>query len=87
VIPPWLAPVKEGAASITADQLTRFVPPPGGEARRGAVLMLWSEGDQGPELLLTERAHDMRSHPGQVSFPGGSVDPGETAVVAALREA
>jgi 8-oxo-dGTP pyrophosphatase MutT (NUDIX family) len=29
----------------------------------------------------------MRSHPGQVSFPGGSIDPGETAVQAALREA
>ncbi len=41
----------------------------------------------GGELLLTERAHDMRSHPGQVSFPGGSVDPGETPVEAALREA
>ena len=30
------------------------------------------------DLLLTERAHDMRSHPGQVSFPGGAIDPGET---------
>lgn len=39
------------------------------------------------ELLLTERNHHMRSHPGQVSFPGGSFDPGETAVEAALREA
>ena len=39
------------------------------------------------DLLLTERAHDMRSHPGQVSFPGGSIDPGETAREAALREA
>ncbi|MEZ5096320.1 MAG: NUDIX domain-containing protein [Nocardioides sp.] len=38
-------------------------------------------------LLLTERAHHMRSHPGQVSFPGGSLDPGETPRAAALREA
>ena len=29
----------------------------------------------------------MRSHPGQVSFPGGSLDEGETPVEAALREA
>jgi 8-oxo-dGTP pyrophosphatase MutT (NUDIX family) len=39
------------------------------------------------DLLLTERAHDMRSHPAQVSFPGGSIDPGETPRRAALREA
>jgi len=42
----------------------------------------------GPDLLLTERAHDMRSHPGQVSFPGGSTDPGDPSPAAtALREA
>jgi len=49
--------------------------------------MLFGEGPRGGEVLLTERAHDMRSHPGQVSFPGGSIDPGETVVEAALREA
>jgi len=87
VIPDWLEPVRAGAEAISADDLTRFTPPPGGDARRGAVLMLFGEGPQGPELLLTERAHDMRSHPGQVSFPGGSVDPGESDVDAALREA
>ena len=64
------------------------MPPEDEETRRGAVLMLFGEGADGEaDLLLTERAHHMRSHPGQVSFPGGSVDPGETAVEAALREA
>lgn len=86
-IPDWLLPVRAGADAITAEHLTRFAVPDGHEARLGAVLMLFGEGPEGPELLLTERAHDMRSHPGQVSFPGGSVDPGETAVEAALREA
>jgi 8-oxo-dGTP pyrophosphatase MutT (NUDIX family) len=86
-LPDWLRPVEQAAREIEASDLTRFVPPPGGDARRGAVLMLFGEGPQGGELLLTERAHDMRSHPGQVSFPGGSIDPGETAVQAALREA
>jgi 8-oxo-dGTP pyrophosphatase MutT (NUDIX family) len=40
------------------------------------------------DVLLIERAHDMRSHAGQVAFPGGAVDPDdEHLVAAALREA
>lgn len=87
--PAWLQPVVEATQNITVHELTRFMPPEGSDARRGAVLMLFADtdGDGDGEVLLTERAHDMRSHPGQVSFPGGSMDPGETAVEAALREA
>ena len=84
MIPDWLQPVVRAAEHMTADDLTRFVAPEDADARRGAVLMLF--GSQ-RDLLLTERAHDMRSHPGQVSFPGGSIDPGETPREAALREA
>lgn len=87
-LPEWLEPIREGAGSIKASDISLYVPPEGSDARRGAVLMLFGEGPQGPDLLLTERAHDMRSHPGQVSFPGGSIDdtdPSPTA--AALREA
>jgi 8-oxo-dGTP pyrophosphatase MutT (NUDIX family) len=86
-LPDWLKPVEVGARTITVHELTRFMPPEDSDPRRGAVLMLFGEGPAGPDLLLTERAHHMRSHPGQVSFPGGSIDPGETAREAALREA
>ncbi len=102
-LPGWLAPVVEAASSITVHELTRFMPPKDADPRRGAVLMVFADRgstglDQpdGPEpddlahrgeLLLTERAHHMRSHPGQVSFPGGSLDEGETPREAALREA
>ena len=87
-LPEWLEPVRRGAETITVDELTRFVPPDGAEPREGAVLMLFGEGDRGPDLLLTERAHDMRSHPGQVSFPGGSTDPEDASPAAtALRVA
>lgn len=89
-LPDWLRPVADAADAIEGRQLSQFLPPEGSDPRRGAVLMLFGDdpGDAiGGDLLLTERAHDMRSHPGQVSFPGGSIDPGETAVEAALREA
>jgi len=87
-LPPWLVPIRDGARAITGEQLSRFLPPPGGDARPGAVLMLFGEGPEGPDLLLTERAHDLRSHPGQLSFPGGSLDPTDDGpVAAALREA
>jgi 8-oxo-dGTP pyrophosphatase MutT (NUDIX family) len=87
-LPEWLEPVRRAAAEITADELTRFVPPDDADTREGAVLMLFGEGPLGPDLLLTERAHDMRSHPGQVSFPGGSIDEADPSPRhTALREA
>lgn len=64
-------------------QLPGMRRPRGG--RRAAVLIL--VGEQRLDLTFTERPAHMRSHPGQISFPGGSLDDGETAVQAALREA
>jgi len=40
-----------------------------------------------PGVLLTRRTDTLRHHAGQIAFPGGRLDPGEDAVVAALREA
>lgn len=61
--------------------------PPGG-ARLAAALALFADGADGEgELLLTRRRDDLRHHPGQISLPGGRVDPGESVEQAALREA
>ena len=40
-----------------------------------------------PGVILTVRREDLRTHAGQVAFPGGRLDPGESAVQAAVREA
>jgi 8-oxo-dGTP pyrophosphatase MutT (NUDIX family) len=86
-LPEWLEPVREAVRTMSADDLSAFVPPDDPPPREGAVLVLFGDGPEGPDLLLTERAHTMRSQPGQVSFPGGASDDGEDAVATALREA
>ncbi|MEU1624243.1 CoA pyrophosphatase [Streptomyces sp. NPDC020096] len=91
-LPEWLAPVAKVAPGVRPEQLSRFLPPASG-GRPSAVLILFGEGERGPELLLMERARQLRSHAGQPSFPGGAVDPvdgdpeGEGPLRAALREA
>jgi 8-oxo-dGTP pyrophosphatase MutT (NUDIX family) len=57
------------------------------DARASAVLIALWESAGGTEVLLTKRSWELRNHRGEVSFPGGRLDPGETAIEAALREA
>jgi 8-oxo-dGTP pyrophosphatase MutT (NUDIX family) len=61
------------------DSLTPF--------RLAAVLLPIVDRPGGLSVLLTLRAADLRAHSGQVAFPGGKIDPGETPCEAALREA
>ena len=60
---------------------------PEGGLRRAAVLVPLFEHAGEPHVLLTRRRADLRRHAGQVSFPGGRLDPGEGTLDAALREA
>ncbi|WP_420628612.1 NUDIX hydrolase [Candidatus Leptofilum sp.] len=57
-----------------------------GQPRVGGVLLLLYPHQQRTYLVLTRRRDDLNAHAGQISFPGGRQEPGETAVQAALRE-
>jgi len=52
-----------------------------------AVLVPLVEHDTGMTVLLTRRSDKLRNHTGQVAFPGGRCEPGETPWETAIREA
>jgi 8-oxo-dGTP pyrophosphatase MutT (NUDIX family) len=60
----------------------------GAPLREAAVLIPVVNRREGAGLLLTKRAEKLRKHSGQISFPGGAIDPGDgSPEAAALREA
>jgi 8-oxo-dGTP pyrophosphatase MutT (NUDIX family) len=88
--PPWLRPLVEAVRTVRAEQLSRFAPPDDGSGRHSAVLMLFAspDGVAAADVLLLQRAATLRSHAGQVAFPGGATDPVDASSAAtALREA
>ena len=56
-------------------------------SRPSAVLIPLLVTNDGPSVLLTRRADHLRSHKGEISFPGGRMEPDETPHQTALREA
>jgi 8-oxo-dGTP pyrophosphatase MutT (NUDIX family) len=86
VRPAWVAPLAEALREQGRPVVDALRPARGG--RQSAVLALFGEGAAGPEVLLVERALTLRSHPGQIAFPGGAVDPEDADLTdTALREA
>jgi len=62
--------------------------PPGRKLRAAAVLIAVCETPRGPQVILTKRSSRLKHHPGQIAFPGGKIDAGDSGpVAAALREA
>jgi 8-oxo-dGTP pyrophosphatase MutT (NUDIX family) len=61
--------------------------PPELPPAEAAVLIGLIEREAGLSVLLTLRSAELRNHSGQVAFPGGRADPGETPWQAAVREA
>lgn len=72
--------------SLSVESLPDVLVPEGGLQQAAVLVPLFQRGDD-LRVLLTLRRSDLRNHPGQVSFPGGHVEPGEETLAAALREA
>ena len=84
--PDWLATLRQVSPADLPPWFADHPAPPR-PRRSSAFLVLFGPGDDGePRIVLTERSHDLRSHAAQVVFPGGHVEPGESADEAALRE-
>ncbi|WP_099824973.1 CoA pyrophosphatase [Oceaniglobus indicus] len=79
---------RSGAASSDFDLDHGVAMTPGRPLREAGVLVGVLETDAGPDLVLTKRSSALKHHPGQISFPGGKVEPTDQgAMGAALREA
>jgi 8-oxo-dGTP pyrophosphatase MutT (NUDIX family) len=86
----WLAERLGRPAPADALNLTDGFRLPGreGAPKPAAVLVPLVNRDEGLTVLFTERSLDLPDHPGQISFPGGRIEPEDRdAGVAALREA
>jgi 8-oxo-dGTP pyrophosphatase MutT (NUDIX family) len=72
----------------TGEQLARRIPPSNGDSRRAAVLIPVLLDPEGAELVYTVRKGHLNDHAGQISFPGGSLEPDDGSLLdCALREA
>lgn len=103
-LPPTADAARAALAAVAGPGAAPLVPamPSTTDPRAAAVLMLFGVLDGIPsarpavadavhrdlDVLLLARASTLRSHPGEIAFPGGRIDPGDTdAPAAALREA
>jgi len=98
--PAWSALTDDDVADLNqlVERLEAYIPSeivrgpavnrPALPGKKSAVLVALYPGDRGATVLLTKRALHMRSHAGEIAFPGGSVDPGDKSLWhTAVREA
>ncbi|WP_322752414.1 CoA pyrophosphatase [Frankia sp. Cas3] len=93
--PPWADLPPQTRQGIRIDTVRRafrhrYTPPPAPQRpgiRDAAVLLVLFEEADEARVVLTERSGTVSTHRGEIAFPGGVCDAGETSGQAALREA
>ncbi len=68
------------------DAITRLLPPPPDAKRSAVIVPIIFDENMDHRVVFTVRSENLRSHRGQISFPGGRLDDGEDEITAALRE-
>ncbi|MHB8188986.1 MAG: NUDIX hydrolase [Ferrimicrobium sp.] len=85
--PRWQA--MPSSMEVIEERLARWLSPISSSVPReagAAVLSLLLPGSDGAEIVLTRRSEALRHHTGEISFPGGRLEPNESIIAAALRE-
>jgi 8-oxo-dGTP pyrophosphatase MutT (NUDIX family) len=79
------APVTWDLSDDTMNSKAQMIP--AGIVPKAAAVLVGVLENAGPAVLLTQRHSNLSKHAGQIAFPGGRLDEGETPLEAALREA
>jgi 8-oxo-dGTP pyrophosphatase MutT (NUDIX family) len=86
--PAWLDRAREQIEVADAGFFHQFAPPAEGGQRSSVLILIGPAEGGGEDVVLTERAHSLRTQPGDISFPGGKREPSDASdAEAALREA
>lgn len=87
-LPTWWTPLAQRASAARRSDFTRWPTPPVGGRKSAVLVLLGEQPDDGPDVLVLQRAATLRNHAGQPAFPGGGSDPEDVdAVATAFREA
>lgn len=87
-LPAWWQPLANRALAARRSDFTRWPTPPAGGRKSAVLILLGEQPENGPDVLVLQRAANLRNHAGQPAFPGGASDPEDAdAQATALREA